>query len=78
MSIFEEFNERRRQKRLERHMKLIKKNAELRAKGINPVKKGWGTMVNTGVGTINRVGKIDLYGEINEQSKNIRQKNITK
>ncbi|OJG27721.1 hypothetical protein RU98_GL002424 [Enterococcus caccae] len=44
----------------------------MRAKGKTPVKKGWGTMVNTGTGGINRDPSTRVY-DVAQQQKNISE-----
>ncbi|EOL50736.1 hypothetical protein [Enterococcus caccae] len=62
------FEDRRRAK----YKRTREKNDRLRAKGKTPVKKGWGTMVNTGTGGINRDPSTRVY-DVAQQQKNISE-----
>lgn len=75
MSLFDKVSEHQQKKNLAPRTKLRKKNDELRAKGIEPVKKGWGTMVNTGFGGINKANPIDVVSDRAQQQKNSVEKN---
>lgn len=55
------------------------KNDKLRAKGKDPI-KGWGKMVHTGLGGINKssipiINDFDNTGYIKDQQKNIAKEN---
>ncbi|MFV0557264.1 MAG: hypothetical protein ACK5MW_01305 [Enterococcus sp.] len=71
------FFNRQEQKKL----KQRKKNAALRAQGKDPL-KGWGKMIDSGFGGINKsssigvtkTSKLDNLGFLKEQSENIRKK----
>lgn len=54
MRMLEKWQQKRHQKKREKAEALRRKNAKLRAQGIEPVKKGWGPMVNSGFGGLNK------------------------
>ena len=62
------FDEKRRSK----HKRIRERNDKMRALGKNPTKKGWGSMVNTGSGGINK-NPIDRVYDIAQQQKNIAE-----
>lgn len=65
MSIFEDMEKTMQQRRMEKSEKLRKRNAQLRAQGKEPIKSGWGPMIDTGLGGLNRgpKGTVDLTGQ---------------
>jgi len=52
--LLEKWKEKRHQKMIEKKERLRRKNARMRAEGKEPIKKGWGKMVNTGYGGLNK------------------------
>ena len=65
--------EKRKEKRLVRNEKLREKNAKLRREGKEPL-KGWGKMINTGLGGLNNQGnEIDNRAFWMEEQKNTRK-----
>lgn len=60
------FDEKRRSK----HKRIRERNDKMRALGKKTTKKGWGAMVNTGSGGINK-NPIDRVYDIAQQQKNI-------
>lgn len=69
-------------KKLLKSERIRLKNDELRAKGKDPL-KGWGKMINTGLGGINKgqagvVNEFDNKGFIADQQKEIAQENDNK
>ena len=69
-------------KELLKSEKIRQKNDELRAKGKDPL-KGWGKMVNTGLGGINKgqaglVNDFDNTGFIASQQQEIARENEAK
>ncbi|ALS02266.1 hypothetical protein ATZ33_12985 [Enterococcus silesiacus] len=77
MKIFDKisdfFDDRRRVK----HQRIREKNDQLRAQGKTPLKKGWGTMVNTGSGGINQDPTTRVY-DVAQQQKNISEEHDIK
>lgn len=70
------------EKKLLKSEKIRLKNDKLRAKGKNPL-KGWGKMVNTGLGGINKsnveiINKFDNMDFIKDQQKEISKENEEK
>ncbi len=78
MSLIDNVREYQQKKKLSHSTKLQKKNDELRANGVEPVKKGWGQMVNTGSGGSNQANPIDIKYDLAQQQKNIAEKNSEK
>jgi hypothetical protein len=69
-------------KKLLKSERIRLKNDELRAKGKNPL-KGWGRMIDTGLGGINKaqagvVNNFDNKGFIADQQKEIARENDNK
>ncbi|MGF2145935.1 hypothetical protein ACQUEF_11240 [Vagococcus fluvialis] len=69
-------------KKLLKSERIRLKNDELRAKGKNPL-KGWGRMIDTGLGGINKaqagvVNNFDNKGFIADQQKEIARENENK
>ncbi|MBO0421194.1 hypothetical protein JZO80_13590 [Vagococcus fluvialis] len=69
-------------KKLLKSEKIRLKNDELRAKGKDPL-KGWGRMIDTGLGGINKaqagvVNNFDNKGFIADQQKEIARENDNK
>ncbi len=69
------------EKKLLKSEKIRLKNDQLRKKGKNPT-KGWGQMINTGLGGINQasgfLNKFDNVGFISSQQKTIGKDNNEK
>lgn len=64
---------KRKEKRIVRNEKLREKNAKLRREGKEPL-KGWGKMINTGLGGLNNQGnEIDNRAFWREEQKNARK-----
>lgn len=64
-------------KKLLKSEKIRLKNDKLRAKGKDPL-KGWGKMVDTGLGGLNKVNFIDTKDYVKDLQKNIAQENDRK
>ncbi|EIA8292018.1 hypothetical protein K7V55_002793, partial [Enterococcus faecalis] len=54
MGIFTNFSDFLEERRKKNHDKIRKKAEAMKRQGKSPVKKGWGTMVDTGSGGINK------------------------
>ncbi|MGX7245128.1 hypothetical protein ACWOC1_09760 [Enterococcus quebecensis] len=63
--------------RRKKHKKIRERNDKLRAKGKNPTKKGWGSMVNTGTGSMNQDRITRIY-DAAQQQKNISEEHEIK
>lgn len=71
--MFDKFMGKRKEKRIVRNEKLREKNAKLRREGKEPL-KGWGKMINTGLGGLNNQGnEIDNRAFWREEQKNARK-----
>ncbi|MGX4686102.1 hypothetical protein JNUCC83_04290 [Vagococcus sp. JNUCC 83] len=65
------------EKKLLKSEKIRLKNDKLRAKGKDPL-KGWGKMVNTGLGGINKGSPIDTKDFVKDLQKDIARENERK
>lgn len=62
-----------KKRRVDKSEKLREKNAKLRREGKEPL-KGWGKMINTGLGGLNNQGnEIDNRAFWREEQKNARK-----
>lgn len=66
--ISDYFDSRRKRK----HEKIRTKAEKLKRQGKNPTKKGWGSMVNTGYGGINKYPTDRPY-DVAQQQKNLAE-----
>ncbi|WP_270279482.1 hypothetical protein [Vagococcus bubulae] len=64
-------------KKLLKSEKIRLKNDKLRAKGKDPL-KGWGKMVNTGLGGLNKASMIDTKDFARDLQKEIAKENDDK
>ncbi len=72
MSMFEKVVEKLKQRRLKKAELLRRKNAKMRSEGKDPL-KGWGKMIDSGIGGANRANPLDTkYFHIEDQ-KNLRE-----
>lgn len=58
--MFESWKEKWHRRKIEKIERLRRKNAKLRAQGKEPIKKGWGKMINTGFGGLNKTNGSDI------------------
>ena len=72
--MFEKFSNQLKNRRLEKRKQLREKNVRLRAKGKDPL-KGWNTMVDTGLGGLNK-GGASLNGVIDMTGQNLGTANL--
>lgn len=77
MGIFTNFSDFLEERRKKKHDKIRKKAEAMKRQGKSPVKKGWGTMVDTGSGGINKNPIDRVYG-IGQQQKNLSSKSDEK
>lgn len=77
MGIFTNFSDFLEERRKKKHDKIRKKAEAMKRQGKSPVKKGWGTMVDTGSGGINK-NPIDRVYDIGQQQKNLSSKSDEK
>ena len=77
MGIFTNFSDFLEERRKKKHDKIRKKAEAMKRQGKSPVKKGWGTMVDTGSGGINK-NPIDRVYDIGQQPKNLSSKSDEK
>lgn len=72
MNVLDKISDFFDEKRRSKHKRIRERNDKMRALGKNPNKKGWGSMVNTGSGGINK-NPIDRVYDIAQQQKNIAE-----
>ncbi|MGH1713738.1 hypothetical protein ABE944_15130 [Enterococcus faecalis] len=77
MGIFTNFSDFLEERRKKKHDKIRKKAEAMKRQGKSPVKKGWGTMVDTGSGGINK-NPIDRVYDIGQRQKNLSSKSDEK
>ncbi|MGM0096263.1 hypothetical protein IGI69_001451 [Enterococcus sp. DIV1083b] len=70
MSILKQWQEKHQAKKEAKKQALRLKNAKLRAAGKEPL-KGWGKMVDTGIGGANKANPIDTKVFLGENQKRI-------
>ncbi len=72
MSILKQWQAKQQAKKEAKKQALRLKNAQLRAAGKEPL-KGWGKMVDTGVGGANKANPIDTKVFLGENQKRISE-----
>ena len=77
MGIFTNFYDFLEEIRKKKNDKIRKKAEAMKRQGKSPVNKGWGTMVDTGSGGINK-NPIDRVYDIGQQQKNLSSKSYEK
>ncbi|WYJ96808.1 hypothetical protein DOK67_0001111 [Enterococcus sp. DIV0212c] len=77
MKLWEKISDFFDDQRRKKYKRLREKNDALRAKGKNPVKNGWGKMVNTGTGGMNQDRTTRVY-DVAQQQKNISEEHEVK
>lgn len=67
MNIINKISDSLDEKRRAKYRRIRERNEKTRASGKNPTKKGWGVMVNTGSGNINKNSIDRVYAVAQQQ-----------